>query len=193
MIIIIDNYDSFVYNIARYVMLSGEETQVYRNDEITPDECMALKPDGVIISPGPKAPKDAGICMELLKVLPEDIPLLGVCLGHQCLVEHFYGKTVRARRPMHGEASVIDHCGAGIFKNLSSPLSVGRYHSLISVLPNEDTPLKVSALSAEREVMAVHHQTASWFGVQFHPESVLTPAGEKIIDNFVNLCGDNTA
>lgn len=188
MILIIDNYDSFVYNIARYVKLAGMEPHVVRNDQISAQECIAVGPTGVILSPGPKAPKDAGICMDLLGILPRDIPMLGVCLGHQCLGEVFGGRTVKASHPLHGEATHIEHDGNGIFLDLPSPIRVGRYHSLITQLSLDATPLKVTARSAENEIMAIQHQTAPWFGVQFHPESVLTEYGNEMINNFVTIC-----
>ncbi len=191
MILIIDNYDSFVFNLARYVNLAGMETKVVRNDKISVSACLKLNPSGLIISPGPKTPGDAGVCMALLEAWPRQVPVLGVCLGHQCLVEHFGGITVRADVPLHGEASTIDHDQQGLFKGLKSPLKVGRYHSLISKIPRvSDTrqELDVCAKSLEGEIMAVRHKHAAWFGVQFHPESVLTPEGQIIVKNFIDIC-----
>ncbi len=189
MILIIDNYDSFVYNLARYVKLAGMEICVVRNDQISVEECLAKKPNGVIISPGPKAPKDAGISLDLLNELSKQTPLLGVCLGHQCLVEYFGGVTKRSMRPLHGEASQIDHDGKDLFASLDAPLMAGRYHSLISILEGEaKKELSVQAFSEEGEIMAVKHKTYPWFGVQFHPESILTPQGRNMIDNFVAIC-----
>jgi len=187
MILIIDNYDSFVHNLARYVREDGAETLVVRNDAISVEECLKMRPSGVVISPGPKRPRNAGISMLLMEALPAVTPLLGVCLGHQCLVESLGGKTVRARHPVHGEARAIHHEGDRLFRDIPSPSLVGRYHSLVSVLA-EDAPLSATAWSDERELMAVAHKERSWFGVQFHPESLLTPDGRTLIRNFLILC-----
>jgi anthranilate synthase/aminodeoxychorismate synthase-like glutamine amidotransferase len=189
MILIIDNYDSFVHNLARYVREAGAETMVVRNDAAPARALVDLKPAGLILSPGPKAPQDAGSCLALIDLLPETTPLLGVCLGHQCLVEAFGGRTKRARRPLHGEASPIRHDGSGLFEGLASPLSGGRYHSLISELA-EGSPLAANAWSEEGELMGVRHQSAPWFGVQFHPESLLTPDGRAIITKFLDYVED---
>lgn len=184
MILIVDNYDSFVHNLARYVREAGAATEVVRNDAATARALVETRPDAVILSPGPKAPADAGLCLALIDLLPETTPLLGVCLGHQCLVEAFGGRTRRAARPLHGEASRIAHDGTGIFTGLASPLDGGRYHSLISELPDA-SPLIACAWSEEGELMGVRHRTAPWFGVQFHPESLLTPDGRAIVANFL--------
>ena len=187
MILIVDNYDSFVHNLARYVRESGQEVLVVRNDAVVVDECLSLAPAGVVISPGPGRPADAGVSMALISDLPRETPLLGVCLGHQCLIEVFGGETRRAIRPLHGEASNIRHHGIGIFQNIASPTPGGRYHSLAATLgPN--SPLEETAWSEEGEVMAVAHRARPWFGLQFHPESLLTPEGRKIITNFTNYC-----
>lgn len=192
MILIIDNYDSFVYNLVRYVQLCGAQSFVLRNDAISAEECLTLAPSGVIMSPGPKRPLDAGVCLPLLKVLPLTTPFLGVCLGHQCLVEHFDGKTVRAREPLHGQSSLITHSGQGLFVGQPNPLQVGRYHSLIS-LPAPAAPLYADAFSEQGELMAVRHRHAPWFGVQFHPESVLTPTGIEMIGRFVAQCRNDVS
>lgn len=184
MILIVDNYDSFVHNLARYVREAGARVAVMRNDAASPGEFAGLRPSGVILSPGPNAPKDAGASLGLIELLPPQTPLLGVCLGHQCLVEAFGGRTMRARRPLHGEASLIRHDGTGLFEGLPSPLPAGRYHSLISALPATG-PLRANAWSAEGELMGVRHETAPWFGVQFHPESLLTPHGRAMIGAFL--------
>lgn len=189
MILIIDNYDSFVYNLARYVREGGAETKVVRNDEITVRECLGLEPDGILISPGPKRPADAGVSLALIGAMPPDTPLLGVCLGHQCLVEAFGGKTVRAAHPLHGEAREVSHNGQGLFEGIASPMLAGRYHSLIAKLPAEG-PLNEVAWSDEGEVMAVSHQKNPWFGIQFHPESLLTSDGMVIIRNFLSRCNE---
>jgi para-aminobenzoate synthetase component 2 len=187
MILIIDNYDSFVHNLARYIRELGHETEVIRNDKRSVRECMALKPEGVVISPGPKRPEDAGISLDLLQTIPASTPFLGVCLGHQCLVEMFGGKTRRAQYPLHGEASLIRHSKTGIFENIPSPMYAGRYHSLISEL-QEASPLDATAWSREGELMAVAHRERPWFGVQFHPESLLTEHGHALVKNFLNYC-----
>ncbi|GJL90987.1 anthranilate synthase component II [Hyphococcus sp.] len=188
MILVIDNYDSFVNNLARYVREAGRETIVLRNDAATVAECLEMKPEGVIISPGPKSPADAGISLDLLRALDACTPLLGVCLGHQCLVEVFGGVTCRAGHPLHGEASEIWHDGSGIFTGVPSPMMAARYHSLISV-PAATGPMSCTAWSLDGELMAVTHKERPWFGVQFHPESLLTPHGRKLIENFLTLCG----
>lgn len=189
MILIIDNYDSFVNNLARYVREAGRETLVLRNDAATVDECLAMRPKGVIISPGPKAPAEAGISMDLLRRLDPRTPLLGVCLGHQCLVEAFGGVTRRAAFPLHGEASEIRHDGRGIFAGVPSPMMAGRYHSLIAA-PADDAPLRCSAWSEDGELMAVAHIDRPWFGVQFHPESLLTPNGRRLMERFLTYCSE---
>ncbi len=184
MILIIDNYDSFVHNLARYVREAGYTTKVVRNDTASAKELVALDPMGVILSPGPKRPKDAGVSLDLISCLPTTTPLLGVCLGHQCLVEAFGGNTTRAKQPLHGEASLIRHDGRALFQGLPPSIVVGRYHSLISELP-AGSDLIACAWSEEDELMAVRHRNAPWFGVQFHPESLLTPYGPGMIKNFV--------
>lgn len=188
MILIIDNYDSFVHNLARYVREAGWETRVERNDAVSVEECRAMAPAGVIISPGPKRPTDAKVSLALIEALPAETPFLGVCLGHQCLVEAFGGETVRAAHPLHGEARPVLHDEQGIFQGVPSPTSAGRYHSLISTLP-KDGPLIATAWSEERELMAVAHRDRPWFGVQFHPESLLTADGRTILGNFLSYCG----
>ena len=184
MILVIDNYDSFVHNLARYLRLAGATTRTIRNDAMDVDAILALSPDAVVLSPGPKSPRDAGVCLSLLARLPGQTPLLGVCLGHQCLAEAFGGETARAREPMHGAASAIEHDGADLFEGVPNPCRVGRYHSLISRLP-ERGRLHACAWSAQGEIMALRHEERPWFGVQFHPESVLTEAGSRIVRNFV--------
>ena len=187
MILIVDNYDSFVQNLARYVREEGHETYVVRNDAIRMDDHFLSSAAGVIISPGPKRPVDAGMSMGIIKRLAPHTPLLGVCLGHQCLVETFGGETLRARHPLHGEASEVTHEGTGIFRHIPSPMMAGRYHSL-RARPMEKGPLRASAWSSDGELMAVEHETRPWFGVQFHPESLLTPHGRIIMKNFLQFC-----
>lgn len=187
MILVIDNYDSFVHNLARYIREAGLPTTIVRNDATDVDACLALKPNGIVISPGPNDPSAAGISKALISAMPETLPLLGVCLGHQCLVECFGGQTIRAREPLHGMASDISHDTTGLFTGLKSPMPVGRYHSLISVLP-ENSLLRPVARSGVGELMAVAHRTRPWFGVQFHPESLLTRDGLSLVKNFVEIC-----
>ncbi|MEZ5893225.1 MAG: aminodeoxychorismate/anthranilate synthase component II [Parvularculaceae bacterium] len=192
MILVVDNYDSFVNNLARYVREAGWRTEVVRNDAMTAAEYFALNPAGVIISPGPKRPVDAGVSMDIIARLDPRIPLLGVCLGHQCLVEAFGGETRRARHPLHGEASEIRHDGKGVFAGVPSPMMAGRYHSLIAA-PQAGNPMRPCGWSADGELMAIRHETRPWFGVQFHPESLLTPHGRRIIDNFLSCCRGKAA
>ena len=184
MILIIDNVDSFVHNLARYFRNAGAQTKIVRHNEVSIEECLALHPAAVVISPGPNTPSQAGISLSLIEALPPTMPFLGVCLGHQCLIEAFGGKSQRAKRPLHGEASQVSHHGEGIFDGLPSPILAGRYHSLIASPPSSGV-LVETAWSEEGEVMAVKHRDRPWFGVQFHPESLLTPYGQDIIDNFL--------
>ncbi len=189
MILIIDNYDSFVHNLARYVKKLGHTPLVCRNDKITIEKIKTLKPTAIIISPGPKAPQDSGICIKLIKELGSSIPILGVCLGHQAIGEAYGGNTCRAQKPMHGKADIIEHDRSALFTNTPNPLAVGRYHSLISDI-SKAGQLKITATSKNGEVMAMQHKKYPVFGVQFHPESVLTPEGIEIIKNFISLAKD---
>jgi anthranilate synthase/aminodeoxychorismate synthase-like glutamine amidotransferase len=186
MILVVDNYDSFVHNLARYLREAGEETLIIRNDAIGVGEALALAPRAVVLSPGPKRPADAGVCLPLLKALPDDVPVLGVCLGHQCLVEAFGGGIRRAAEPVHGEARPIYHDGEGVFTGIRSPMAAGRYHSLVGDLGAGDE-LIAAARSDRGELMAARRRRAPWHGVQFHPESVLTPDGKRLIGNFVHI------
>lgn len=188
MIVIIDNYDSFVFNIARYFRNLGEEADVVRNDVISVTELVGLKPRAVVISPGPCTPLEAGISTAVVRELSGRVPLLGICLGHQCIGSVFGGCVARARRPMHGRSSTVTHDGRGLFKELPSPLRVGRYHSLVVELDEACAPhLKVTARSDEGEVMALAHRFQPTFGVQFHPESILTEQGRVLLMNFLRL------
>lgn len=184
MILLIDNYDSFVYNLARYVGKLGRPRQVVRNDAITLDQISALKPDAIILSPGPCTPTQSGICNELIRRFAPSIPILGVCLGHQCIGEQFGGRVVRSP-PRHGKASMIEHNQAGVFSGLPTPLEAGRYHSLTVELA-AGSPLDVTARSLDDGlIMGVRHRDHPLYGVQFHPESVLTPHGLEMIHNFI--------
>lgn len=182
MIVLIDNYDSFTYNLVQYLGDLDIETKVIRNDEITVQEALALKPQGFLISPGPSTPDNAGICLGLVQAAHDhDVPLLGVCLGHQCLGQVF-GGTVIQTKPMHGKVSEITHTGKGLFSGLPSPLSVTRYHSL--VVENIPDELEVTAQSDDGLVMGLQHKTKPLHGVQFHPESIATKHGHDLLKNF---------
>jgi para-aminobenzoate synthetase component 2 len=185
MILLIDNYDSFVYNLARYVSELGFVRCVKRNDAITLDEIALLKPSHIIISPGPCAPSQAGISLDVILRFGAFIPVLGVCLGHQSIGQAYGGTITRAQRIMHGKACQITHAGKDIFKGLENPLQVGRYHSLIVAESDLPTALEVTARSAEGEIMALAHRDYPVFGVQFHPESVLTARGYDLLKNFL--------
>ena len=189
MILVIDNYDSFVYNLARYVARLGRKYMVKRNDMISIEEIEALKPEAIIISPGPCAPKQAGISLDVIKHFGSTTPILGVCLGHQAIGEVYGGETIRADKPIHGKSSMITHDNSALFKGLPSPLQVGRYHSLTVSLPeqSDNTPLTITARCESDNIMAMNHKTHPVYGVQFHPESVLTPEGPDIIQNFLRI------
>ncbi|OPY98947.1 anthranilate synthase component 2 [Bradyrhizobium sacchari] len=188
MIAIIDNYDSFVFNIARHFRQLGESPEVIRNDAIAISDLVGLKPRAVVISPGPCTPTEAGISRTVVRELSGLVPILGICLGHQCIGSAFGGGIVRARRPMHGQASHITHDGKGLFKALPLPLRVGRYHSLVVELDDSSrSPLMVTARSDDAEIMALAHRDHPTYGVQFHPESILTPDGHRLLSNFLRL------
>lgn len=187
-IVLIDNYDSFVHNLARYVREAGHETIVIRTNETKVDDIKALTPAGVIISPGPKKPEDAGISLPYLKAAAMNTPILGVCLGHQCIATRLGGRTVAAKLPLHGQSSKIHHDGRGLFYGLPSPIFAGRYHSLVVELDSESTQIEICARSDEGEIMGIRHRTAPWHGLQFHPESLLTPDGRHLINNFLQEC-----
>lgn len=187
MILILDNYDSFVFNIVRYCEELGAETRVLRNDTLNVDEIAALQPDGIIISPGPCGPDEAGVSLPVIRALSGRVPILGVCLGHQCIGQAFGGIVTRAERPMHGLESKIDHDGTDVFAGLPNPFRAGRYHALIVELPKGDSVLRVTARSEEGEIMGLAHRTHPTFGVQFHPESVLTEHGHHLIYNFLKI------
>lgn len=186
-ILLIDNYDSFTYNLVQYFGVLGCDVVVKRNDEVTVTEAKALAPDRICISPGPGRPEDAGISNEIIRELGPKIPVLGVCLGHQCIGAVFGGEIVSAPRLMHGKTSPVTHNGAGVFADLPNPFDATRYHSLI--VPRESLPavLEVTAETAEGEVMGLRHRDYSIHGVQFHPESVLTAEGMALLKNFLAL------
>lgn len=185
MILLIDNYDSFVYNLARYVGELGYERVVKRNDAISLDEIAMLQPSHIIISPGPCAPDQAGVSLEVIRRFGSRIPILGVCLGHQAIGQVYGGRVMRAKNPMHGKSSLITHDGQKIFSGLENPLQVARYHSLIVSDENLPAELEVSARCSEGEIMGLRHREYPVFGVQFHPESVLTQQGYQLLKNFL--------
>ena len=183
----IDNYDSFTYNLVQYFGELGEDVQVYRNDKITIDEIESLHPQRLVISPGPCTPKEAGVSVDAIRHFAGRLPLLGVCLGHQSLAAAFGGEVIRAERLMHGKTSMIHHDGKTVFRNLPNPFEATRYHSLIvkrSTLPD---CFEISAETAEGEVMGMRHRTLGIEGVQFHPESILTTSGKDLLRNFLKL------
>jgi anthranilate synthase component 2 len=186
MILLIDNYDSFVYNLARYVRELGETPLVRRHDAVTVDEVLGLAPSHIIISPGPCSPREAGISTELVRRVGDRIPVLGVCLGHQCIGAAYGGEIVRAGMPMHGKISRIHHGGAGIFSGLPTPFIATRYHSLVIAPASLPASLRVTATSEDGEIMAVQHVEHPVYGVQFHPESVLTEHGYRLLDHFLH-------
>ncbi|MBB5370629.1 MULTISPECIES: aminodeoxychorismate/anthranilate synthase component II [unclassified Janthinobacterium] len=185
MLLMIDNYDSFTYNIVQYFGELGEDVRVYRNDEISIADIEALNPDRICISPGPKAPAQAGISVEVLKHFAGKKPILGVCLGHQAIGEAFGGKVIRAKQVMHGKTSVIAHTGVGVFKNLPSPFTVIRYHSLAIERASLPSCLEVTAWTDDGEIMGVRHREYDIEGVQFHPESILSEHGHALLKNFL--------
>jgi anthranilate synthase/aminodeoxychorismate synthase-like glutamine amidotransferase len=188
MILLLDNQDSFVHNLARYFRLSGAQTRVVRSNRITAQEAMELSPRAIALSPGPHGPSEAGCCIDLIRQAPADLPILGVCLGHQAIGAAFGGRIVRSE-PRHGMASPIEHNGQGVFQGCPLPMKVARYHSL--VVSEEGLPdcLEITARSTDDGcVMGLRHRTRPVFGVQFHPESVLSESGHRIIENFNALC-----
>ena len=189
-LLLIDNYDSFTYNLVQAFLVLGAEVTVYRNDALTPEEARALAPTHLCISPGPGTPDDAGVSMDMIRAFMGSIPVLGVCLGHQSIVEVFGGKVVRAGRLMHGKTSLVRHDGSALFAGLPQPCEVGRYHSLIAAPESLPASLTVSARTDEGEIMAVRHRTLAVEGVQFHPESILTPDGPRLLQNFLEYSTD---
>ena len=184
MILLIDNYDSFVHNIARYVGELGRERRVVRNDAIDVDDIAAETPEAIILSPGPGTPDDAGVSLDVVRRLGERVPILGICLGHQCIGQVYGGTVRRAQRPVHGKISRISHDDHGVFAGLPNPLRVGRYHSLVVDIESA-TGLEATAYTDEGEVMALAHRWFPVVGVQFHPESVLTEHGHDLLKNFL--------
>lgn len=189
MILVIDNYDSFTYNLVHYLNELGAETVVHRNDALSAVEALGLKPQGVLLSPGPCTPNEAGICLDILKTAPDDLPIFGVCLGHQAIGQAFGGEVIRAKALMHGKTSQIHHTGKGVFAGLKNPFTATRYHSLSverQVLPDV---LEVTAWTDDGEIMGVQHRTRPIHGVQFHPESIATECGYELLANFLEIAG----
>jgi anthranilate synthase component 2 len=189
MILVIDNYDSFTYNLVHYLNELGAETHVVRNDALTAEEALALKPEAVLLSPGPCTPNEAGVCLSLLAAAPADLPILGVCLGHQSIGQAFGGEVVRAKALMHGKTSQVHHNGKGIFAGLKNPFTATRYHSLSIERSHVPPDLEVTAWTDDGEIMGVQHRTRPVFGVQFHPESIATECGHELLANFLDIAG----
>ncbi|MDP1600311.1 aminodeoxychorismate/anthranilate synthase component II [Phenylobacterium sp.] len=189
MILVIDNYDSFTYNLVHYLNELGAETLVYRNDALSVDEALGLKPQGVLLSPGPCTPNEAGICLALLEAAPNDLPILGVCLGHQAIGQAYGGDVVRAKQVMHGKTSPMFHEGKGIFAGLPNPFTATRYHSLSVEKSTLPPVLEVTAWTEDGEIMGFQHRHRPIQGVQFHPESIATEGGHAMLANFLKLAG----
>ncbi len=185
MLLMIDNYDSFTYNLVQYLGELGEEIEVFRNDKISIGEIEKLNPEVLVISPGPGTPQDAGISLEVIQHFTGKIPILGVCLGHQCIGETFGGRIVSAPTLMHGKTSLIHHTGEGLYKDIPNPFEATRYHSLIIDRDSLPECLEINAWTAEQEIMGVRHKEEPLFGVQFHPESILTKEGKVLLNNFL--------
>lgn len=185
MFLMIDNYDSFVYNLVRYFKELDEEIVIYRNDKITIDKIKKINPTGIILSPGPKSPKESNICLDIIKEFKGKIPILGICLGHQCIGYAFESNIIKGESPVHGKVSKIKHNNSGIFKNIKNPLNVTRYHSLKIDENSISNELAITALTEDNVIMAVEHREYPIWGVQFHPEAILTECGHEILSNFI--------
>jgi anthranilate synthase component 2 len=190
MILLLDNYDSFTFNLYQAMAALGVEVQVHRNDALSVDAILALRPSAVVLSPGPGRPADAGVQPELLERAPDELPILGVCLGHQGLVERYGGSLERDPAPTHGKASLVHHDGDELFADLPNPFPAGRYHSLRAVRDELPKDLRLTAWTSDGLVMAVRHVSLPRFGVQFHPESILSPQGERILARFLERAGE---
>ncbi len=186
-LLLVDNYDSFTYNLVQAFLVLGADVLVYRNDEISVAQALELNPSHLCISPGPGRPDDAGVSLAMLAAFEQRVPILGVCLGHQSLVQHFGGRIISAPRLMHGKTSMITHDGAGVYAGLSQPFQAGRYHSLAAEEESMPAALLITARSERGEIMGVRHRQLPVEGVQFHPESVLTPEGNRLLGNFLAM------
>jgi anthranilate synthase component 2 len=192
MLLVVDNYDSFVFNLVHYVQQLGAETKVIRNDDMTVAEALALKPQAVLLSPGPCTPAEAGICVELLQTAPAELPILGVCLGHQAMGAAFGGRVISAKEIRHGKTSQIFHDGTGVFAGIPSPFTATRYHSLAIDPSSVPNVLRVTARTSDGEIMGVSHAERPVHGVQFHPESIASEHGHKLLANFLRMAGIET-
>ena len=189
MILVVDNYDSFTYNLVHYLAELGAPTHVIRNDDLTAAQALALRPEAILLSPGPCSPNEAGICLGLLEAAPDDLPIFGVCLGHQAMGQAFGGDVIRAKQLMHGKTSPIHHEGRSIFKGLPSPFIATRYHSLAVRRETLPDVLEVTAWTEDGEIMGLAHKTRPIHGVQFHPESIATEHGHEMLANFLDIAG----
>jgi len=185
MIVVIDNYDSFTYNLVQYLGELGAQTRVFRNDQVSVSEVRAMKPSHIVLSPGPCTPDEAGIALALIAELAGEVPILGVCLGHQAIGQAFGGKVVRAKKAMHGKVSAIRHDGAGVFSGIESPFTATRYHSLVVERESLPPALAITAESEDGEIMGLRHRRLPVEGVQFHPEALLTEHGHELLQNFI--------
>ena len=189
MILVIDNYDSFTYNLVHYLNELGAETHVVRNDAISVAEALGIKPQGILLSPGPKTPNEAGICLALIAAAPAELPIFGVCLGHQSIGQAYGGEVIHAKALMHGKTSLIHHDGKGVFAGLKNPFTATRYHSLAVEKDALPADLEVTAWTEDGEIMGVQHKTRPVYGVQFHPESIATECGYELLANFLEIAG----
>ena len=189
MILVIDNYDSFTYNLVHYLNELGAETRVRRNDALTATEAIAMRPEAVVLSPGPCTPDEAGICLELIRMAPEQLPIFGVCLGHQSIGQAFGGKVIRAKHLMHGKTSPIHHDGVGLFDDMLDGFIAARYHSLAVEKESLPDVLSMTAWTDDGEIMGLQHDHRPIYGVQFHPESIATEDGHKLLGNFLDMAG----
>ena len=187
MILVVDNYDSFTYNLVHYLAELGAETRVVRNDDLTAADAFALRPEAILLSPGPCSPNEAGVCLPILATAPETLPIFGVCLGHQAMGQAFGGEVVRAKTLMHGKTSPIHHGGAGVFRDLPSPFTATRYHSLAVRRETLPDVLEVTSWTEDGEIMGLSHRTRPIHGVQFHPESIATEHGHDLLANFLDI------
>ena len=190
LLLMIDNYDSFVYNLVRYFDEIEEKTEVVRNDKIKINDIDIKKYSGIVISPGPKSPLEAGLSLDIIDKFKGKIPILGVCLGHQCIGHYFGGRIVKGERPFHGKVSEVVHNNEGLFKNIKNPLNVTRYHSLVIDKETFPEDLEITCETRDNVIMGIRHKNLPVYGVQFHPEAVMTECGHQILQNFIRICGE---